>query len=109
MSRLEEIKRVNSKHIKQHYGTSAVPTEDFKWLIQRVEELEKEIEGRKKFELGTASNLKILREQNQQYRQSLEDIKRILDTYPHVDYSKSVTRRRLFDLANKALEQENDG
>lgn len=40
MSRLEEIKRVNSKHIKQHYGTSAVPTEDFKWLIQRVEELE---------------------------------------------------------------------
>ena len=41
-------------------------------LEKRVEELGKEIEGRKKFELGTASNLKILRIQNQFYRQALE-------------------------------------
>lgn len=45
--------------------------ERFIQQAERAEELKKEIEGRKKFELGTASNLNNLREQNQHYRQVL--------------------------------------
>lgn len=47
-------------------------------------------------------------ERGERYKQALEDIRRILDLYPHIDYSKSVTRRRLFDLANEALEGESE-
>lgn len=41
-------------------------------VMDYVEELEKEIEGRKKFELRKASNLKNLRELTQHYKQALE-------------------------------------
>ena len=68
MSRLEEIKRVNSKHIKQHYGTSAVPTEDFKWLIQRVEELENANNGK----VNLLNKINKLKKENQRYKQALE-------------------------------------
>ncbi|MDO6451738.1 hypothetical protein Q4522_21085 [Oceanobacillus profundus] len=90
MSRLEEIKRVNSKHIKQHYGTSAVPTEDFKWLIEYVEELEKLLGfmEKQRIEMGnshgeTIKGAGMLLEINQRYKQALEDIRDITTGSAH--------------------------
>lgn len=79
-------------------------------LSGRVEKLERELNGTEhkygyKQMYGICNqDYAALNSEKNRYKQALEDMKRILDTYPHVDYSKNVTRRRLFDLARQALE-----
>lgn len=114
LSRLEEIKRLWDEN------NDVCGFDDYEWLIQQAELYEEcradaMVFNERVYELGnrlykfSRQNYelsKVINEQskeNQRYKQALEDIKRILDTYPHVDYSKGVTRRRLFDLANEAL------
>lgn len=61
-----------------------------------VEELEKEIEGRKKFELGTASNLKNLRELNERRKQALEFYAdtRSYEPRPHIKFDRGKKARQ---------------
>jgi len=70
-------KRVIDKSFHEGYevDTVTIQESDYEYLKEQaelVQELEREVEGREKFELGTTANLKILREQNKRYREAIE-------------------------------------
>ena len=93
--RVQKLEEIKSDAIRQIDVTQ-----------RRNERLEKRVQELEEDSKDAKFAIDMLQAENQRYKQALEDIRRILDLYPHVDYSKSVTRRRLFDLANEALEGE---
>lgn len=104
--RLEEIKtKFNYEKLGEFIDAKLISPYDLKWLIEQAERV-KELEGTEDAFLVSEKWRMEAEQQNKRYREALRDLKRILDTYPHVDYSKGKTRRRMFDLANKALEGE---
>lgn len=103
--RLEEIKEELVMNVK-------LKIEDVNWLIQqakRVEELEEEIKTHAPNGRNYTNEQYIgLLQENQRYKQALEEIKHELDVSHYSNYRTKAFRKRLFDTADNALRGESE-
>lgn len=118
MSRLEEIKESAGVGA----GMAMIKLEEFEWLISRVEELEEEkyqdprqgmiedlyaenerykkrVDGLDKRGMSLANDFIKLKEQNNRFKQALEEVKNEASSY-----MGNSAAQRLHDIANEALE-----
>lgn len=80
----------------------------FKWLVERVQELEGAIKGSAVITNIASARNKELEEENKRYREAIESVKNKLGTVQYREYQTVDFRHEIFSDLVEALERETE-